>query len=102
MQRKIVKRWLGACLLIMACDAGAQTRSGLIERWGERHGNRVPAAELPAGTRVVRDVAYGPDALQRLDVYAPAGAHDAPVILMVHGGGWRRGDKAMSNVVANK
>jgi arylformamidase len=57
---------------------------------------------LPPGTRVVRDVAYGSDPRQRFDVYAPAQVQHAPVIFMVHGGGWRRGDKAMATVVANK
>jgi len=31
--------------------------------------------------------------LKRLDIYAPAGARDLPVIIFVHGGGWRIGDK---------
>jgi acetyl esterase/lipase len=53
-------------------------------------------------TRVLRDLAYGKDALQKYDVYLPAHAKSAPVIFMVHGGGWRRGDKAMPNVVDNK
>lgn len=49
-----------------------------------------------------RDVAYGKDPAQKLDVYEPPGAVDAPIILMVHGGGWRHGDKAAANVVNNK
>lgn len=102
MDRKIIKWWFGACVLAMAGCASAQMRGGLLERWRERQAQSAPAAPLPAGTRVARDVAYGSDPRQRFDVYAPAGAHDAPVILMVHGGGWRRGDKSMSNVVANK
>lgn len=57
---------------------------------------------LPPGTRVLREVAYGKDPRQRFDVYAPSGVRHAPVIFLVHGGGWRRGDKAMPNVVANK
>ncbi|HJW54751.1 MAG TPA: alpha/beta hydrolase fold domain-containing protein [Burkholderiaceae bacterium] len=60
------------------------------------------AASLPAGIRVVRDVAYGSDELQRFDVYGPAQAKSAPVIFMVHGGGWARGDKAMRTVIENK
>jgi acetyl esterase/lipase len=52
--------------------------------------------------RVVRDVPYGPDAAQRFDVYAPAQASRAPVIFMVHGGGWAFGDKAASGVIENK
>jgi acetyl esterase/lipase len=57
---------------------------------------------LPAGARVERDVAYGSDPAQRLDVYAPASAARAPIVLMVHGGAWMLGDKANSGVVANK
>jgi len=29
-----------------------------------------------------------------LDVYAPAGAKDLPVVFWIHGGGWQTGDKA--------
>lgn len=51
---------------------------------------------------MIRDVPYGSDSRQRFDVYAPADAHDAPVIFMVHGGGWRIGDKAMRRMFENK
>ncbi len=57
---------------------------------------------LPEGSRVLRNLAYGEDPAQRMDVYLPAGAAHAPVILMVHGGAWQTGDKAMSRVVDNK
>jgi acetyl esterase/lipase len=60
------------------------------------------AGRFPAGTRVERDVAYGADPAQRLDVYRPKNAANAPVIFMVHGGGWTRGDKRSANVVSNK
>jgi acetyl esterase/lipase len=59
-------------------------------------------AAIPADVRVIRDVAYGRDPKQRFDVYVPAGAEHAPVIFMVHGGGWRTGDKAGRAVVENK
>ncbi len=56
--------------------------------------------------RLLRDVAYGPDKLQRMDIYLPAiayvAAQPAPVILMVHGGGWAYGDKDLGRVVDNK
>ncbi|WNO03655.1 alpha/beta hydrolase [Rhodoferax mekongensis] len=54
--------------------------------------------------KVLRDVPYGNDPKQKMDVYLPdnpAGG-PAPVIFMVHGGGWRTGDKRHSNVVDNK
>lgn len=34
---------------------------------------------------------------QMLDVYAPPKAKDLPVVLWIHGGGWRAGDKANVN-----
>ena len=64
-------------------------------------GDRGPV-NLPAGIRIVRDVAYGSDARQRFDVYAPMQAHDAPVILLVHGGAWMLGDKTAKNVIEGK
>ena len=51
---------------------------------------------------VWRDVAYGDAARHKLDVYAPKDAKGAPIILMVHGGGWTMGDKANTGVYLNK
>lgn len=68
---------------------------------------------LAAGVQRIADVPYGTDPAQRMDVYVPtspttgtnslvASAVRAPVIFMVHGGGWRHGDKAMGRVVQEK
>ena len=57
---------------------------------------------VPPGVKLIRDVPYGPASEQRFDVYTPKGAANAPVIFMVHGGGWKRGDKAADSVVENK
>ncbi len=57
---------------------------------------------LPKDAVIHRDLAYGSDPEQKLDVYQPAGTQDAPILLMVHGGGWKRGDKAASGIVNNK
>lgn len=46
------------------------------------------------------DVAYGQHDLQKLDVYAPRDVKNAPVMVYVHGGGWRRGDKRMTGLKA--
>jgi len=56
----------------------------------------------PAGTRIEREIAYGADPAQRLDLYRPAQAEGAPILVMVHGGGWQRGDKGNPGVVDNK
>ena len=49
---------------------------------------------VPENVTLRSDIAYGPHEKQKLDVYSPAGAEDAPVIFMIHGGAWRGGDKA--------
>lgn len=74
-----------------------------------RGGNAIEQSEgpvapiaLPPGVRVERDIAYGPDASQRIDVYLPPHPASAAVIFMVHGGAWMVGDKASVNVVENK
>lgn len=59
-------------------------------------------AATPTGVTVLRDVAYGPAKLRTMDVYLPPEPNSAPVILMVHGGGWRIGDKRHPPVVENK
>lgn len=50
------------------------------------------AAEL----EIHRNIAYTDpaDELQKLDIYAPAGAKNLPVVFWIHGGGWQVGDKA--------
>jgi acetyl esterase/lipase len=51
-------------------------------------------AEPYAGVSVTRDVAYGPHARNRLDIFAPDKRDGArPVLMFVHGGGYVRGDK---------
>ncbi len=49
-----------------------------------------------------RDLPYGTDARQKLDVYpatVPCPAAGCPVVLFVHGGAWRMGDKRLRNTV---
>lgn len=65
-------------------------------------GRQLDPSTLPAGTVIQHDRHYGSGTLETYDVYAPKDAHDAPVIFMVHGGGWRRGDKQARGVVQNK
>lgn len=48
------------------------------------------AASRPASAA---DIAYGPHERHRLDLYTPADAKAAPVLVFVHGGGFLKGDK---------
>ena len=51
--------------------------------------------ELPID--IDRDISYGSDQRQKLDVYAPPNIpqNGAPVLLWLYGGGWRSGDKRL-------
>lgn len=50
-----------------------------------------------------KDIAYGSKPREQLDVFLPPRQNGpAPVLVMVHGGGWCVGDKAMKNVTKNK
>lgn len=60
----------------------------------------APGTVVPGAT--LKTFAYGPGLAESIDVYAPPNAHGVPVIVMVHGGGWRIGDKSSPGVVGNK
>ncbi|MFH0131376.1 alpha/beta hydrolase [Variovorax sp. VaC1] len=60
------------------------------------------ATATPGGVRLLANQHYGPDARQRMDVYLPPNAQDAPVLVMVHGGAWMFGSKEAASVVNQK
>lgn len=99
--RKIARVALVAVALIGAAQI---VRAG---GWDERstpHRNAQaqPVPGLPAGSRVLRDIAYGDDPRQRYDAYLPASPRHAPVIFIVHGGSWTFGDKDHPGLIGNK
>lgn len=77
--------------------------------WGTnipKHRDMTLAAYAPLlarapkdGVRVTRNVAYGAHPRQVVDVFQPAGAQRAPVMIFVHGGAFVRGDKRVSDEV---
>lgn len=69
-------------------DAGQRFRERLRDRMMQRAqvGQQAPA---PGGV----EIAYGSDPLQKLDFWR-ASAPNAPLVIFIHGGGWKRGDKA--------
>lgn len=51
---------------------------------------------LAQAQEVKRDIPYATPAAERqvLDIYAPQGAKNLPVVFWIHGGGWQGGDKS--------
>jgi acetyl esterase/lipase len=88
MRKSIV---LSCAALALATGNLAEARPGerLSAWWAGRHeGEQLPQ---PGGKQTM---AYGPDSLQQLDFYPAAnGKRRAPLVLFVHGGGWKRGSK---------
>ncbi|MBU6449137.1 MAG: alpha/beta hydrolase [Rhodospirillales bacterium] len=48
---------------------------------------------------VTHNIAYAPNPRESLDVYKPAHAYNAPVVVFYYGGSWQDGDKAMYRFV---
>jgi arylformamidase len=67
-------------LTVVASDAVSAARE-------DREAARIAASAKQA-------LKYGPDELQAVD-YWPGRTRDAPLVVFVHGGGWKRGDKDM-------
>jgi acetyl esterase/lipase len=102
------------CLMLFSLQT--VSAGSLLERFKERRAERLnqdnealftessdAAAFANDHITVRHNIAYGDDKLQQLDSYAPRQLQQpAPVVVMVHGGAWRIGDKASSNVVMNK
>lgn len=87
------------CLPIVS-QAGI-LRDKLQER-REARAEQQLLGELPAGSRILHEQTYGTDPRQVFDVYLPPNAQTAPILFMVHGGGWYTGDKARDAVIENK
>lgn len=96
--------WLSLLLLISCnCMPEISLAQSLRERLQQRRQHSQQASAQTTAAQV-QELAYGPDARQKLDIYRPPAstAQLAPVIVMVHGGGWRIGDKRHAAVVENK
>lgn len=62
----------------------------------------LAAAPVLEPARSLLEQPYGEHPAQRFDVYLPARAERAPILLIVHGGGWAQGDKAARGLMRNK
>lgn len=92
-----------------AADAQIGLRGKIRERMMQRLQEKKAEEERPIDLQAILPGArklttsYGADPAQALDIYVPPDLpRDAPVIVMVHGGAWKIGDKANTGSVENK
>ncbi|HMO69458.1 MAG TPA: alpha/beta hydrolase [Novosphingobium sp.] len=79
--------------IIAHAAPGDGARERLRDRLAERRADR-PAEARPALRPGGQTIAYGSEALQQLDVWRASGVtQPAPLVVFVHGGGWKRGSK---------
>jgi acetyl esterase/lipase len=84
---------LGALTLLGASLAQAEPGDRLRERWAARQASRADSGLAPLAAKP-QTIAYGSDPLQQLDVWKAQGvAGKAPLVMFVHGGGWKSGSK---------
>jgi acetyl esterase/lipase len=60
----------------------------------------IPAPEAPPDVEVVSNITYtegdpADEAKHKLDLFLPKGRKDFPVMMFVHGGSWRSGDRSL-------
>lgn len=90
----------------LSCSAWKKRLSWLSRRQESRRQQSRMAQASPN----LSNVPYGTQSLQTLDIYFPTessmghrqNSQQRTILMMVHGGGWCVGDKAMSGVVTNK
>lgn len=75
-----------ACLNERSSRLSTDCSAKLLEQTGKRGDERIQHA--PRAT----ELSYGDEDLQKLDFWKAKG-NQAPLIVFVHGGGWKRGDK---------
>lgn len=89
------------CLREQAAQLSEGCRSAIRERMEARGGRQGMGARRGGGPEAraaapapQQTLAYGSDPLQALDLWVPQDAKRAPLVLFVHGGGWKRGSKS--------
>lgn len=89
MRRQALKM-LSVIALAALLISPAPAQNGMLrERLRDRLASRMPEPPAPGAT----EQAYGPRPLQKLDLWRARASRPAPLVIFVHGGGWKRGDK---------
>ena len=84
-----------ACLKEKYTQLSESCSAELRERMRETRGDRAGREQPRSGqVRTGEEISFGADPLQKADFWRGV-REQAPMVLFVHGGGWKRGDKQM-------
>lgn len=72
----------------------AQPPAKSKEKEKEKEPRPDTTAVIAKETVVKKDVAFGKDEKQKLDIYSPKNRKDCPIVIFVHRGEWTTGDKS--------
>jgi acetyl esterase/lipase len=75
-------------------------------RSGKLRVSGAPTLEVPTGTvpgvEIRKDIPYTTGGGRLLDLYLPAGARNFPMLVFLHGGTWRSGDRTIYAMIGNR
>ncbi len=96
---------IGWSTMSIAQNPAPEIKRKLIEQgWGQDPANAhmldaALAAAPKGGVKVTKDLAYGKDPRQKLDVYQTPGKSNLPIMVFFHGGGYTSGARDTSEFV---
>ncbi len=90
--KQVPLTWLAVFTVIAWSPVQLQAESQADSKQGARLDTRTTRLPEPRGAR---EMAYGKDPLQKLDYWSPKNPR-SPLVVFIHGGGWKRGDKRNS------
>jgi acetyl esterase/lipase len=97
--------WIGISAVCTAQNPPPEIKQRLNELgWGrDQDGEHLYDSALQAGpkgtVKVTKDVAYGTNPRQKVDIYQPAGKRGLPIMVFFHGGGYTGGERDYTPLV---
>lgn len=78
--------WLTGCMSTAAMPEKATLNHNTVQQITTVADHNFPI-------KVVKDIAYGEDSRQRLDIYSPGDGNNHPVMIFAYGGAWHFGNR---------
>jgi acetyl esterase/lipase len=93
---------MGVSLIVIVLVAAVWWREELVYNVRLINAARMGAEYYDTYPHITKNIAYGAEPHQLLDVYTPDTPGDYPVVIYIQGGGWNSGNKELYALVAQK